>query len=97
MTYIRRTILVYFLTDILNWQVVWGKEKYLLNILYEKLKNNVSLIQMWTVKYLSLRRTNKKSSINLKELEKFWKLKKIIRKKWAYVSTYACLKSCVRQ
>ena len=45
MTYIRITVLAYFLTDTLNWQVLWGKEKYLLSILYEKLKN-VSLKQM---------------------------------------------------
>ena len=43
MTYINITILAYFLTDILNWQVLWGKEKHLLNSLYEKLKNKVSL------------------------------------------------------
>ena len=44
MTYIRITILVYFLTDTLNWQLVWSKEKYLLNSLDEKLgflKTNV--------------------------------------------------------
>ena len=34
-------ILAYFLTIILNKQVPWGKEKYLLNIFYEKLKNNL--------------------------------------------------------
>ena len=28
------TILAYFLTDTLNKQVLWGKEKYLLNSLY---------------------------------------------------------------
>ena len=36
----------YFLTDTLNWQVLWGKEKYLLNSLHGKLKNKVSLKQM---------------------------------------------------
>ena len=30
-----------FLTDTLNWQVLWNKEKYLLNSLFEKLKNKV--------------------------------------------------------
>ena len=37
MTYIRTGILAYFFTDTLNWwQVLWGKEKYLLNNLHEK-------------------------------------------------------------
>ena len=31
MTYIRLTILADFLTDTVNWQVLWGKKKYLLN------------------------------------------------------------------
>ena len=31
------------LIDTLNWQVLWGKEKSLLNSLYVKLKNMVSL------------------------------------------------------
>ena len=39
------TIVAYFLTDALNWQLLRGKEKKLLNSLYEKL-NNVSLKQM---------------------------------------------------
>ena len=38
MKYMRTPMLTYFLTDTLNWQVLWGKEKYLLNSLYEKLK-----------------------------------------------------------
>ena len=46
MKYMRTPMLTYFLTDTLNWQVLWGKEKYLLNSLYEKLKNKVSLKQM---------------------------------------------------
>ena len=46
MKYMHIPILAYFLTDILNWQVLWCKEKYLLNSLYEKLKNKVSLKQM---------------------------------------------------
>ena len=54
MTYIRITILVYFLSDTLNGLVLWGKEKYLLDSLYEKLKNKVSLKQMYEVKNLSL-------------------------------------------
>ena len=41
MTNICKTILAYFLTGNLNWEVVWSKEKYLLNSLYEKLKNKV--------------------------------------------------------
>ena len=45
-TYIHITILAYFPTDTLNWQVLWGTEKYLLNSLYETLKNKVSLKQM---------------------------------------------------
>ena len=53
------TVSAYFLTDTLNWQVVWGKDKYLLNILHENLKNKVSLKQMWTVENLPLPRTNK--------------------------------------
>ena len=32
------TVLAYFLTDALNWQVFWGKEKYLLNSLDENWK-----------------------------------------------------------
>ena len=39
-------ILAYFLTDILNWQLLWSKENYLFNSLYEKLKNKVSLKQI---------------------------------------------------
>ena len=39
-TYIHVTILAYFLTDTLNWHVLRGKEKHLLN---NKLKNKVSL------------------------------------------------------
>ena len=46
MTYIRVTILAYFLTDTLNWQVLEGKEKYLLDSLYEELKIKVPLKQM---------------------------------------------------
>ena len=46
MTHICITILVYFLTETVNWQVLWGKEKYLLNSLYEKLRNKISLKQM---------------------------------------------------
>ena len=34
MTYICITILAYFLTDTVNWQVLLGKDKYLLNSLY---------------------------------------------------------------
>ena len=43
MTYKCITLLANFLTDTLNWQVLWGKEKYLLDSLYEKLKNKASL------------------------------------------------------
>ena len=39
---IRISILVYFLTDSLNGEVLWGREKYLLDSLYEKLQNKVS-------------------------------------------------------
>ena len=38
MMYIRITVAAYFLTDTANWQVLWGKEKYLLNSSFEKLK-----------------------------------------------------------
>ena len=41
MTYIRITILAYFLTDTINWQVFCDMVKYL-NSLYEKLKNNLN-------------------------------------------------------
>ena len=37
------TILTYFLNDTLNWQVLWGKEKHLLNSLYEKMKNKLNV------------------------------------------------------
>ena len=43
MTHIHITNLAYFLTGSLKWEVLWGKEKYLLNSLYEKLENKVSL------------------------------------------------------
>ena len=46
MMYMHITILAYFLCDTLNWQVLWSKDKYLLNSLYKKLKNKVSLKQM---------------------------------------------------
>ena len=46
MTYFHITFLAYFLIDTLNCQVLWGKEKYLLNSLQEKLKNKISLKQM---------------------------------------------------
>ena len=46
MKYIRLPILAYFLTDTLNWQVLRGKEKYLLNSLYKKLKTELSLKQI---------------------------------------------------
>ena len=35
----RTTISAYFLADTLNWQALCGNGKYLLNSLYEKLKN----------------------------------------------------------
>ena len=63
MTYISITILAYCLTDTLNSQVLWDKEKYLLHSLHEKLKNKVSLKQIETVKNLSLPRTNWRSNI----------------------------------
>ena len=46
MMYINITVLAYFLTDTLNWQVLWGKEKYLLYCLYEKLQNKISRKQL---------------------------------------------------
>ena len=44
--YIHITILASFLTDTLNGYMLWSKEKYLLNSLYEKLKSKASLKQM---------------------------------------------------
>ena len=44
--YICITIIADFLADTQNWQVLWGKNKYLVNSLYEKSKNKVSLNQM---------------------------------------------------
>ena len=46
MTYIHIAVLAYFLTDSVNWDALWDKEKYLLNSLYGKLNNMVSLKQM---------------------------------------------------
>ena len=46
MTYIHITVLAYFLTDSVNWDALCNKEKYLLNSLYGRLKNMVSLKQM---------------------------------------------------
>ena len=51
-THIRVTNLAYFLTDTQN-------KKYLLNDLYEKFRNKVSLKQMLTVKKQSLPRPSK--------------------------------------
>ena len=59
MTYVRIAILAFFFTDTINWQVLWGKGKYLLYTFYKKLKNKVSLKQMLKVKKLFLPRTNK--------------------------------------
>ena len=58
MTYISTTILAHFLTDNLNWLVLWVTEKYLSNNLYDKSKKTF-LKQMLTVKNLSLPRPNK--------------------------------------
>ena len=46
MMYICIIILAYFLGDTLNWQRLWGKDKYLLNSLYHKMESKVSLKQM---------------------------------------------------
>ena len=46
MTYTHITVLAYVFTDTQNWHVLWGKDKHLLNSLYEKLKNKVSLRQI---------------------------------------------------
>ena len=43
MKYMRIPILAHFLTGTLNWQVFRDKKKYLLNSLYKKLKNKLSL------------------------------------------------------
>ena len=53
MMYVRITILTYFLTDTLNWQVLWAKEKYLLNSLYETLKNKVFKINVYSKESVS--------------------------------------------
>ena len=45
MTYICIIILAYFLTDTLNWHMLLGKKKYLLNSLYEKLKNKFFFVK----------------------------------------------------
>ena len=86
MVHIRIAILAYFFTGTLNWQVLWGKEKCLLNLpFYEKLKNKISLKEMLTVKNLFFPGTNKLikgqiysskflNSIKLEELEKSLKL-----------------------
>ena len=58
MMYICIAILAYFLPT-LNWQVLWGKEKYLLNTFHEKLKNKVSLKEIITVENLFLPKTDK--------------------------------------
>ena len=58
MMYIHMHI-AYFLTGTINLQVLWGKKKYLLNSLYEKL-SIVSWKQMQTVKNVSLPRTTNK-------------------------------------
>ena len=42
MIYVSITIVAHFFTDRQNWQVLSGQKKYLLNSLYEKLKNKVS-------------------------------------------------------
>ena len=57
--YVHITILAYFFTDTLNWQVLRGKEKYFLNTFYEKLKNKVSFKKMLTEKNLFFPKTNK--------------------------------------
>ena len=54
MMYTHITIIACFLSDTWKWKVLRGKEKYLLNSLYKKLKKKVSLKQMETVKNLSL-------------------------------------------
>ena len=65
MRYVHVTICAYFLTETLNCQVLWGKDKYWLNSFYEKLENKVFLKQMERInskqnsKELSLPRTNK--------------------------------------
>ena len=46
MKYMYIPVLSYFLTGTLNCQVLRVKEKYLLNSLYTKLKNKLSLKQM---------------------------------------------------
>ena len=64
MTCISITILAYFLTDILNWKVLWGKGKYLLIIcLYEKLKNKISLKNVNSKESVSSKAKNIKDQI----------------------------------
>ena len=64
MTCISITILAYFLTDILNWKVLWGEGKYLLIIcLYEKLKNKISLKNVNSKESVSSKAKNIKGQI----------------------------------
>ena len=57
MKYMRIPILAYFLTDTLNWQMLWGKEKYLLNSLYDRLEN----------KFFFQTNANSKEPVSLKD------------------------------
>ena len=52
MKYVHITNLPYFLTDTLNWHVLWDEEKYLLNSLYK-----------WKIEKLGFFKTN----VNSKE------------------------------
>ena len=59
MKYIHITNLAYFLTDTLNWHVLWDKEKYLLNSLYK-----------WKIKKLGFFKTNVNSKESLSSKDK---------------------------
>ena len=59
MTYIHITILAHFLTKTLNWKVLCGKDKYLLNSLNEKLKKGSFKINV-----------NSKKSVSFKEKQR---------------------------
>ena len=59
MKYVHITNLPYFLTDTLNWHVLWDEEKYLLNSLYK-----------WKIEKLGFFKTNVNSKESLSSKDK---------------------------
>ena len=53
MTYISTTILAHFLTDNLNWLVLWVTEKHLSNNLYDKPKKTFSKTNVNSKEFVS--------------------------------------------